>query len=427
MKEPHAFWMGSIAFAATTSFLFAADWPQYRGSHHDGSTTEKIAAKWPEKGLRQVWKIPAPGGFSSFAVSGGRAVTQVVRNSNECVLALDALTGKEQWAVELAPSNYGHDGGNAGANGNNGGDGPRSTPSLDGAHVYVLAADLRLLCLEAATGKKVWAADLLGEHGGQLIKWKNAASPLIDGELVFAAGGGAGATFLAFNKTTGQVVWKSGAEIITHATPVRATIHGVPQVIFFAQSGLIALERNTGKELWRQAYRFSVSTAMAPVVAGDTVYCSAGYGVGGGAYKISKQGEKWAAEELWRAHGNGQAANHWSTPVHKDGHLYGMFSFKEYGTGPFKCVEVATGKVKWQQANFGAGNVILADGQLLALTDFGDLVLVAAEPGACRELARTKVLTGKCWSTPVLSNGRVYVRSTKEAACLELPRAVPVR
>ena len=99
-----------------------------------------------------------------------------------------------------------------------------------------------------------------------------------------------------------------------------------------------------------------------------------------------------------------------------------MFSFKKYGDGPLKCVEMATGKIKWEQEGFGAGNVILVDGNLLALTDFGELVLVDGNPTKYRELARMKALTGKCWSTPIVSGGRIYARSTQEATCLDIRR-----
>jgi len=97
-----------------------------------------------------------------------------------------------------------------------------------------------------------------------------------------------------------------------------------------------------------------------------------------------------------------------------------MFSYKQYGAGPLKCVELATGQVKWSQPGFGAGNVILVGGQVLALTDDGQLVVIEASPAAYKELARTKVVSGKCWSTPAASNGRFYVRSTKEGACLDV-------
>jgi outer membrane protein assembly factor BamB len=159
-----------------------------------------------------------------------------------------------------------------------------------------------------------------------------------------------------------------------------------------------------------------VSTAASPVVWDDIVYCSAGYGVGGGAYRVTKKGSEWSSEELWRTEGN-DVANHWSTPVVKDGKLYGMFQFKNYGNGPVKCVDIATGKVLWSQEGFGPGNVILSGDRLLALSDKGELVIMAAKPDGYEELARADVLDGKCWSTPTLAGGRIFARSTKEAAC----------
>lgn len=132
------------------------------------------------------------------------------------------------------------------------------------------------------------------------------------------------------------------------------------------------------------------------------------------------KGGKWTTDEVWRIPGNAHVANHWSTPVLKDGHLYGMFSFKKYGDGPLKCVELATGKIKWEKEGFGAGNVILVDGNVLALTDFGELVLVAGTASGYKELTRVKAVAGKCWSTPVVSDGRIYARSTTEAVCLEV-------
>jgi len=313
-------------------------------------------------------------------------------------------------------------GGNSGTKENPGGDGPRSTPTLDGDFVYAFSGRFQLACFEAATGKARWVKDLVKEHGGsEQFRWQNAASPLIDGDLIYVAGGGPGQALLGINKLDGKAVWKGQDDKATHSTPVAADILGVRQVIFFTQKGLVAVAPKTGAVLWRQAFPFSVSTAMTPIVAGDIVYCSAGYGVGAGAYRIAKAGAAFKSTELWRK--PNELMNHWSTPVFKDGHLYGMFQFKEFGAGPLKCVELASGKIKWEKAGFGPGNVILAGGQILVLGDAGQLVLVEATPKAYTEAARAKVLAGKCWSTPVISDGRIYARSTTEGVCLDAAAA----
>lgn len=399
--------------------LNAAEWPNYRGPNHDGKSPEKILAQWPAGGPKQVWKVPTPLGFSSFAVGGGKVFTQVARQERELLLALDANTGKELWTADLGLAKY-EQGGNSGTPENSGGDGPRSTPATSANRVYAYTQDMELFCFDAATGKVVWKKNILQEFQGRNIGWRSAMSPLIDGDFVYVAGGGAGQSMLAFNKHTGQLLWKTGNEKITHATPVAATILGVRQIIYFMQSGLVAVSATTGADLWKFPFRFNVSTASSPVVCDDIVYCSAGYGVGGGACKITKTGGQFTATELWKIPGDTKVANHWSTPVYKDGHLYGMFSFKKYGTGPLKCVELKTGQVKWEKPGFGAGQVILADNKVVALADDGQLVLVEATPDAYQEVARAKVIQGKCWSTPALSNGRLYIRSTKEGACLEI-------
>lgn len=405
--------------------VHAADWPQYRGPEGTGITAEKVTKPW-SAASKPVWKTKMVGGFASFAVAGDKAYTLALREidgaNQESVVALNATTGKELWVTPLSFVKYGSPGkdGDSGAPGNDGGDGPRSTPTVLGNQVFVLSTLLSLSSFDAATGKVQWTRDILKEHHGRNITWSNAASPLLEGGLLYVAGGGQGESLLAIDPKDGHVVWKAFDEMMTHATPVAATILGQRQVIFFLQSGLLAVEPKSGKELWRYPFKFAVSTAASPVVSGDIVYCAAGYNVGAGAVKITKAGDKFTATEIYRSQGNKPITNHWSTPVVKDGFMYGMFQFKEYAKGPVKCVEIASGTVKWEQPGFGPGNVILAGDKVVALADNGDLVLIDPNPAAYKEVSRVHLVDGKCWSTPVLANGRVYVRSTKEAAALDV-------
>ena len=412
-----------LPLLALTATLHAADWPQYNGPATDRTTPEKITHVWMSTGPKVLWKMPSTNGFSSFAVAGARCFMlegrEVDGAPQEVLVARDANTGQEGWTAPLGAAKY-DGGGNDGAGDNKGGDGPRSTPTTDGAHVFTMSAKLVLQSFDAATGKELWKKDLMAEFSGRNIQWQNAASPLLDGGLLYVAGGGGGQSLIAFNPADGAVVWKAFDEKMTHATPVAVTILGQRQVIFFLQSGLLSVEPKTGKELWRYAFNYSTSTASSPVVAGDIVYCSAGYGVGAGAAKIAKNGDQWTATEIYRMRGNKPLANHWSTPVLFGGHLYGMFSFKEYAKGSVKCVDIKDGSVKWEKEGFGAGQVILAGDKVLALSDAGELVLIDPQPAAYKELARAKVIDGKCWTTPVLANGHIYVRSTKEAACIDI-------
>ncbi len=410
------------AFAcALPCSVHAVDWSQYRGPNHDGSSTEKILTAWPTNGLREVWKRPMKDGFSAVTVGGGKAFTQVAREvdgaSQEVCVGLDANTGNELWATPLGVTGY-DGGGDNGAPDNKGGDGPRSTPSYDGGKVYVYSSRMILKCLDAADGKQVWACDVLKEHAGHYFRWESAASPLIEGNLVYVAGGGPGEALLAFDKNDGHVVWKAEDDMMTQSTPVAATILGEHQVIFFTQKGLVSVVPGTGAVLWRFPFKFSVSAAISPVVCGDVVYCSAAYGIGSSACKITKTGDSFSASEMWHDPAN-ILANHWSTPVYSDGYLYGISGQAKFAAAPLVCVEVATGKVMWSQPGFGPGGCTLVGGNLLVLNDAGDLVLVKATPASYQETARSHVLAGKCWNCASISNGRIYARSTREGVSLD--------
>ncbi len=414
----------AAACLAVTSFpvvTFAEDWPQYRGATGDGKTAIELPpVTWTGQGPNLLWKVPTPLGFSSFAIADGRAMTLVSRDAadgklTEFLIALDANTGKEVWNAPLGVSDYGHDGGNSGAEDNRGGDGPRSTPAIDGNRVYVYDSHLVLSCFEAESGKLVWRHDIVSKFDGRNIKWLNASSPIVTGDSVIVGGGGAGQSFLAFNKTSGDVVWKSGNETITHATPTLATINHTEQIIFFVESGLVAVNATTGQELWQSKFPFSVSTAASPIADKDRVYCSAGYGVGAGLFQIATGNEP---KELWFK--PNELMNHWSTPIVHDGHLYGIYEFKKYGKAPLQCVDLSTGEIKWSERGFGPGNCILVNDKLIVLSDAGEVAIVEAVPSAYREVAKAKILGGKCWSTPAYSDNRIYVRSTTEAACIVL-------
>jgi outer membrane protein assembly factor BamB len=394
------------------------DWPQYNGSEHDRTVDQTIRKRlWSGSPPTTEWTVATPAGFSSFTLAEGLAYTLVERDGKETAIALDAGTGKEMWAFASDKVKY-DGGGGAGTEDNRGGDGPRTCVSYQDGRVFVMTSDLHLHCLDAKTGEMRWDVSLMADYEGRNITWQNAASPLLEGGLVIIGGGGEGQSLLALQQETGELCWKTSDERITHATPIATTIHGVRQVIFYLRSGLVAVRPADGKELWRIEYPYRTSTAASPVVFDDVVYCSAGYGVGAGAFRLSLEDGQWSSESLWRKRND--YMNHWSTPVCKDGYLYGMFSFKDYGDGPMKCVDIRTGEELWSEDGFGPGNCILVGEDLVALTDAGEVVLVESTPEAYREISRAPYLEGKCWSTPTFADGDLFIRSTSQGMRINL-------
>ena len=397
--------------------LAAGDWPQYRGPNHNGVSSETIRLNWSQERPRQLWKVALDPALSSFSVSGGKAFTQVRRRmgseDQEVCVALDAETGRELWATPLGLASY-PDGG-VGFD-----DGPRSTPSIDGARVYVLTSYLRIACLDASQGSVIWSKDLVAEYGATVIPWQNAASPLIVGDLVVMNSNVRNQRLLALRKVDGGIAWRGQNDAMTQASPIAATIAGVPQIVFLAQSGLVSVIPETGAVLWRFSLPYSTSSAASPVVGGDIVYASAAYGVGSGAARLTRAGVTMSASQAWRAPGGNM--NHWATPVSHQGYLYGIYGQSLLS---LRCVELATGTEKWRQSGVGYGSVLLVSDRVLVLTEDGTLLLVEPDPTGYREAARFQAVRGKCWNVPAISDGRIYVRSTTEAACFDVSTAPP--
>jgi outer membrane protein assembly factor BamB len=404
--------------ALETHLLAAGAWTQFRGSNHDSVSTENIRLNWAQEAPKIVWKVPLPAGLSSFSVDNGRLFTMgrrlVSGRDTELCLGLDANTGRELWASQVGRTGY-PDGGV----GND--DGPRSTPAVDGEQVFAFGSYMNLVCLNATNGTELWRRNLETEYQARIIAWQNAASPVVLGDLVIVNGNGrAGEHLLAFRKSDGTLVWKTGTDGLTHASPVSAVIAGVPQVVFFAQTGLVSVAPETGNVLWRYAIQYNgVSVAASPIVAGDTVYASRAYAPGAGAavVRITNNSGSLAATKIWEKSNVVSLMNHWATPVYYNGHYYGIYGQDSLN---LRCIDAATGDSKWFKSGVGYGSVTRVKDKLVVLTATGDIWLAEANSEAYTELAVIKPLRGKCWNNPAISNGRIYVRSTLEAVALDV-------
>jgi outer membrane protein assembly factor BamB len=386
--------------------VLAADWPGWLGPKRDGASGETgLLTTWPSTGPKVLWQAKGGDGYSSIAVADGKAITLVQRDGQEFVVAFDAVKGGELWATPLAPAYK-----------NDYGSGPRSTPSLEAGMIYVQSVTGPLACLYAKDGSVVWKKDLLKEFGAKNISWGLSASPFIEGDLVLALPGAKGAGVAAFNKKTGALVWKLGDDKAAYASPIATTVGKQRQLIFFTAAGLLAASPE-GKELWRVPWKTEYDCNICtPLLVGDKLFVSSGEEVGSALYQLQAQAPP---EQLWRLEGKeSPMTNYWANSVFHDGHLYGLHG--EFSKRiDLRCIELATGKVKWSNDGFGKASVLLADGHLFITTKKGDLVLVRATPEKYDEKARVTLL-GDNRSVPTLANKRLYIRDRQKILCLDL-------
>ena len=378
----------------------AADWPQFRGPNRDGVSRETgLLKSWPAGGPKVLWKAPAGEGFSHVVVAGGRVFTLYGLGSQEVAVAMDAASGKQVWKTPI-DGKYSSDMGN----------GPRSTPTVDGGMVYALSANGKLVALNAANGKKAWERDLEDELDARIPGWGASTSPLVEGNLLLVDVGGSGnKSIVAFDKKTGKTVWTSQSDKAGYSAPIAITVGGVRQVIFFTGTSVVSVAPATGKAFWRVPWRtdWDVNAAAPIFVAPDKLFISSGYGVGAALYKLKPNAPP---EEIWKSRG---MKNQFSSSVLHNGTIYG------FDDTTFKAIDAATGKDLWRQRGLGHGSLILADGHLAVLSERGKLVLVEATPAAYKEKGSVEILSGKCWTAPTLANGKLYVRNEEQLIALD--------
>ena len=385
-----------------------AYWTDFRGPNRDGVYAEApIDTAWGPAGLPRLWKQPVGGGYASFTVGEGRAYTIEQRRDREAITAYDLESGRELWAFTY-PALFDEILGGAG---------PRATPVYHDGLVYSLGAKGDFYCLVAKTGKPKWSKNILAENGAKNIHWAMSGSPLIVDEKVIVTPGGAdGKSIVAYNKLTGAPIWRSLNDRAGYTSPILATLAGRRQIIWISGERAVGLAVEDGKLLWE--YPFPAQMDMncsQPVVVDDaSVLLSSAQGPGAALLEITKTGETYAAHAVWQ---NNRMKNKFNSSVLYQGHIYGL------DEAILACVEAKTGAVKWKGGRYGYGQLLLAGGYLVVLTEEGDVVLVRATPESHQELARFSAISGRTWNIPAIDNGLLLVRNSTEMACFRLGRS----
>lgn len=393
------------AAARTSADTPPAYWTGFRGPLRDGHYQEQpVRTDWPAGGLTPLWKQPIGGGYASFAVADGRAFTIEQRRTQEVVAAYDVATGRELWT-------HAWDGDFKEWMG---GDGPRATPAWFDGRVYALGAEGELRALDASSGALIWRVNILEDNGARNLEWGMAASPLVVDDLVVVhPGGPGGRSVVAYDRETGARRWSVLDDKASYSSPAIATIAGVRQILVLTAARLVALTPETGALLWSHPWPApnDINASQPVVVGGDRVLLSSGYGTGASLIEVRAEGGGYATRAVWT---NTRLKNRFSSSLVHEGHIYGL------DETILTCLDLDTGEVRWKAGRYGHGQLLLASGHLVVLSEDGDLALVRATPERHDERARFSVLDGKTWNHPVIDDGRLLVRNLAEMAAFDL-------
>ena len=386
MKRGHHIICVAAILATATVTLRAGDWSAWRGPNANGISNEK---GWNAKALagnpKIVWRTNVGMGYSAVSIADGRLFTMGYENNQDVVLCFDAMTGKKIWDGGRYPCKKG------------GYAGPRATPVVDGDVVYTVSRQAHVHCLDASNGKIRWRRDLTGGTGGEDLRWGIASSAVIVGDRLLVNVGRNGA---ALDKKTGKVLWASRGKG-GYSTPV---VYDGTSMALFSEKGACGVDIRSGKQLWFHPWetKYDVNAAD-PVIDGTRCFISSGYGRGCAMLDIgsTKPRVVWEHKDL---------KNHFSSSIIHEGCLYGIDG--NAGRGSLKCLDWATGKVKWSK-DLGFGALMMADGKLIVLNEKGYLHIADASPDGYKEYSSGRVLQRKvCWNAPILSNGLIYCRNS---------------
>jgi outer membrane protein assembly factor BamB len=384
-----------------------ADWPRFLGPAGNSMSSETgILRDWANTPPRELWRFTLHDeGFSGPAVVGESVYVHDHVESEDIIRALDVKNGEERWHFAYAedgPENHGY---------------TRSTPTVENGVVYTVSRSGVVHCLDAATGKKIWRADPVTDHGGKAPEWGLANSAFIDGDKLITIAAGENNHVVALDKKTGRLLWSGGGtDLPGYATPVKATLDGKDQYLIFTGQSIIGVSTSDGTRLWRHEWKTRLdSNACAPIVIGpDLVWIASGYRRGCALLRI--QGDR--VEELWS---DNRITPHWSSAVLHEGFLYTTTP-----PGYLVCVEAKTGKEQWRSKGtargFEHGGLCAVDGTLIVIEgNTGAVVQVALTTEAYQELGRfSPFKSAKCWVAPVVADKKLYVRSPEELVCLDI-------
>ena len=414
-----------LAAGKRTTDAGGALWPQWRGPARDGISSESgLLARWPEGGPPLVWTGSGLGeGYSGVSVAGGKIFTMGDRDGSQWIIAVSATDGKEAWSAKVGPAwdeSY---------------SGSRCTPTIDGEFAYALGTHGDLVCVRLADGKPVWKRSLPNEFGGRVHShWGFSESPLVDGPRLVCTPGGADTAMLALNKRTGKEIWRAaipdlgpnGGDGAGYSSIVVSNAGNTRQYVQLMGRGVVGIAVRNGRFLWGyNKIANGTANIPTPLVHKDYVFCSTGYRTGAALLKLRGGGERIVADEVYFLDAK-QLQNHHGQMVMVGDYIYCGHGHK---AGAPTCLEWRTGKVQWRKdrgPGSGSAHVTYADGNVYFRYENGLMALVGASPKEYEEKGTFSVPDSgqPSWPAPVVAGGRLYLREQDKLYCYDLRNRV---
>jgi outer membrane protein assembly factor BamB len=388
-----------------------ADWTNWRGTNFDGkSATKGIKTDW-SKGLEKIWQVnylcqdKATASWSAPVIQGNRLIIPGRDKNNDLVFCLNSDNGELIWLGSYeAKAETAH------------GPGSRATPFISDDKVYTFGRSGDLVCWQLEDGKLVWKKNVKDE-GGQEPSWGLSTTPLVFDNMVIVQGGGK-ALVIAYDKLTGDVLWKSMEGEVGYSASITMSIENEIKLLIYHSKGLSCLNPTDGKVLWTVPWptEYGVN-ATTPVIYNDIIFHTAGYGMGCEALKVTKNGYS----VLWK--NNVMEAQH-SDPILIDGYIYGYSGETSRNVGQFKCLELSTGKEMWSTNEIGQGTTTFVDGYLICQDLKGNIFLIKPDSSSFKKIGEIKLaidnVKNPAWTVPVVANGKLYLRYMQQLVCYNL-------
>ncbi|QDT42269.1 outer membrane biogenesis protein BamB [Gimesia alba] len=390
----------------------AQGWTQFRGPGRTNISTETGLIKdWNQSPPKLLWTARGLGeGYSSVSLSGNLVFTMGTKANEEVVIAIDVNTGEIVWTQP-----------NGSVFKDGQGNGPRSTPTIDGDALYVLGASGDLSRMSTRNGNVEWTKNILQDFGASNIVWGISESPLIDGDKLICSPGGQGATMVALNKQDGSPIWKAavpGNPKAAYSSPIKVTVGGVQQYVNFTHDGIMGVEAQTGTPLWgnnRAANKTANCSAPIFFPGNNSIFYASGYGTGGALLRLTAAQNRVSAQLGFFTQ---DMKNHHGGMVQVDGFLYGSSD-----PGKLTCINLRDGQTVWQNRSVGKGALTCADGHIYMRSEKGPIALVEVNPKAYVEKGQfdQPERSGRpAWPHPVVADGKLFLRDQDLLLCYDV-------